>query len=75
MTNAKPIKFYRRQWNAFTYISEHNHDVGPFKLARIGADIVIRLTELNHGALPLMEQVQLRRILVRRAKRDGKKKK
>lgn len=74
MTNPKPIKFYRRQWSAFTYISERNHDAGMFKLARIGADMLIKLTEQNQGALPLMEQVQLRRALVRRARRDKKRK-
>lgn len=75
MTNPKPIKFRRRQWNALGYISERNHDFGRFALARTGADFLIKLTELNNGALPLLEQVQLRRALAHRAKHARHKKK
>lgn len=71
---AKPVQFGRIQWSVAELISQRNNSVGKAALARIGLNMLIRATELNKGAVPLVEQItvrQLHRALARRAKRDG----
>lgn len=74
---AKPVemRFKKKQAPALSVIAEDNNEVPIALVVRTFVDYGIKLTRLNGGQLPLIDQVRLQRMLVRKAARDRKRSK
>lgn len=59
--DAVPINFGMLQRGGAITISQRNNNVSFAHLARTGLNMLIRATELNGGAIPLVEQILVRR--------------
>lgn len=69
-----PLRLYRDQRASLDYISLSNYDAGLQSLVRAGVDILTSLARMNGNAVPILSQIKLQKALVRRARRDAKRK-
>ena len=69
----KPIRFGKREYRAMSYFAELNHNVSIAHVARVFAEIGIKLTKQNDGMLPLVDQVRLARTMGVARKRSAKR--
>lgn len=69
-----PLRLYRDQRAALDYLSLENYDEGLQSLVRTGVDILTNLARLNGNAIPILSQIKLQKALVRRARREARKK-
>lgn len=75
MTTAIPVRLYVPQRHAIDYLSDTNFALGPCKLIQMGVDLLIHVSRLNAGQIPLLSQVRIQRAMERKAKRDAKRNK
>jgi hypothetical protein len=74
LTNAWPIQFETDQLISLREISRKNFKTPVCRLTRIATDFLIRVTDLNGGQIPALDQVRLQQRLIRRARKDAKRK-
>lgn len=72
LATAWPIQYEENQLDEMRVVGRANQRK-ICHLARIFTDIGLRVTRLNGGIVPTLEQVRLQRALVRRAKRDARR--
>lgn len=65
----------RKQVGALAFLSEVNNDLPIQHFVRTFTDFGIKVCALNGNQIPCLDQIQLRRALVRRANRDAKRSK
>lgn len=72
LANPWPIQYGEHQLEEMRVVGRANSRK-ICHLSRIFADFGLRVTRLNGGIVPTVEQIRLQRALVQRAKRDARK--